>query len=125
MRRMIAGFTLSILVLAMISSSAWAQEGDHFVLEGLHLIAWEDVPDGRPSHVGPVSSAILMAWHAAHGHPRLLPDMTHDGRIDEGDTVMLAQAFAEAMASDDDDGVYVRRSWTFSPRMWGRGFRTS
>lgn len=105
MRRVVVVLALVGLALVTLVPGAWAQEG-HFVLEELHLISWQSLPEGHPSHTSAVSSAVLMAWHAEHGYPHLLPDLTGDGRRDGDDTVLLAQQFAEAMAPDHRNGVY-------------------
>ena len=86
---------LSCVLLASIAAIAVASEP--FVLEELHLIHWEDIPEGKPSYTGPVSAAILMAWYAEHGYPLLLSDLNGDGRINEEDTLLLARDFGEAM----------------------------
>ena len=106
MRRVVVVLALTVLVPATLVPIAWAQTAGHFALEDLHLISWEYLPHGHPSHVGAVSSAIVVAWHASHGYPRLLPDLSGDSRIDEDDTVLLAQQFAEVMAPDHRDGVH-------------------
>ena len=96
MRRSIA--LVSFVVLLALPLAGHAQEP--FVLEALHLIHWEQVPDGRPSYTGPVSAAILMAWYAGRGYPELLPDLNHDGRIDPEDTILLARDFGEEMQAN-------------------------
>ncbi|MFC2095279.1 CARDB domain-containing protein [Candidatus Bipolaricaulota bacterium] len=106
MRRAIRGLVAVLVVFSMFVFVAWAQNDVHFALEELHLISWEYLPEGHPSHTGPVSTAIVMAWHAARGYPLLLPDLNHDGRINEDDTVLLAQEFAEEMAADLHPVVY-------------------
>jgi|GEM_PF-3463850 hypothetical protein len=90
--------TKLFLACAVLTSLAIAAMGiEPFALEDLHLIHWEDVPNGRPSYTGPVSAAILMAWYAEHGYPELLPDLNHDGQINEEDTLLLARDFGEEM----------------------------
>ena len=94
---------LNALFLAcavLVSVAILAAGNEPFTLEELHLIHWEDVPEGRPSYTGPVSAAILMAWYAEHGYPELLPDLNEDGRIDEEDTILLARDFGEEMGSN-------------------------
>jgi len=93
MRRCIA--LISIVCLLSIVIAGVAQEP--FALEELHLVRWEQVPEGKPSHTGPVSAAVLMAWYAEHGYPALLPDLNGDGRIDEEDTILLSRDFGEEM----------------------------
>ena len=90
------------LVLAgcLLLVSLGAVAAEPFVLEELHLVHWEQVPDGRPSFTGPVSAAVLMAWYAEHGYPALLPDLNGDGRTDEEDTILLARDFADAMGGN-------------------------
>ncbi|MFC2079802.1 hypothetical protein ACFLSZ_07455, partial [Candidatus Bipolaricaulota bacterium] len=92
------------LACALLVSVAILVTGSEpFALEELHLIQWEDVPEGKPSYTGPVSAAILMAWYAAHGYPELLPDLNGDGRIDQGDTIQLAREFADQMGAGTID----------------------
>jgi CARDB len=90
--------TTLFLTCVVLTSLAIAAMGiEPFALEDLHLIHWEDVPNGRPSYTGPVSAAILMAWYAEHGYPELLPDLNHDGQVNEEDTLLLARDFGEEM----------------------------
>ncbi|MBU0595938.1 hypothetical protein KJ567_04560, partial [Candidatus Bipolaricaulota bacterium] len=96
MRRSIA--LISVVFLLATALAGLGQEP--FALEELHLIRWEQVPEGRPSYTGPVSAAILMAWYAEHGYPKLLPDLSHDGRIDEQDAILLARGFGDEMGAD-------------------------
>ena len=86
---------LAALLVFLAAFMTWGAEP--FVLEELHLVHWEQVPEGRPSFTGPVSAAVLMAWHAEHGYPDLLPDLNGDGRTDEEDTILLARDFGEEM----------------------------
>ena len=88
---------LSLVCVALMSVAVLAAASEPFVLEELHLIHWEDIPEGRPSYTGPVSAAILMSWYAEHGYPLLLPDLNHDGQINEEDTRLLARDFGEEM----------------------------
>ena len=97
MRRMI----LLVAALILVASAVAAAADEFLELEGLHLLAWEDLPEGTPALAGPLSSAVLMAWHADNGYPRLLPDLNGDGRIDEADTVELAIEFADQMIRFD------------------------
>jgi len=89
---------LAALLVFLAAFMTWGAEP--FVLEELHLVHWEQVPEGRPSFTGPVSAAVLMAWHAEHGYPDLLPDLNGDGRTDEEDTILLARDFGEEMGGD-------------------------
>ncbi|MCK5827973.1 hypothetical protein KAH43_05540 [Candidatus Bipolaricaulota bacterium] len=107
MRQKIVALGLFILVVGASSFNGWTQGAEHFALEDVHLVSWDDLPEGYPSHTGPVSAAIIMAWHASHGYPQLLPDLNQDGSIDEDDTVLLAQEFTEQMVPDTVDGIYA------------------
>ena len=90
--------TIVLLACAVLTSLAIVTMGvEPFALEDLHLIHWEQVPDGRPSYTGPVSAAVLMAWYAEHGYPELLPDLNQDGQTNEEDTLLLARDFGEEM----------------------------
>ncbi len=84
-----------VLLVSLVAAGA-----EPLVLDELHLIHWEQVPGGSPSFTGPVSAAVLMAWHAEHGYPALLPDLNGDGRTDEEDTILLARDFGEEMGCD-------------------------
>ena len=106
MKRPVVIFSLLALCLGTLGPGGWAWDDDYVALEELHLISWEYLPHGHPSHTGPVSAAVLMAWYAMDGYPRLLPELNDDGRVDEDDTVLLAQELAEAMAADDREGIY-------------------
>ena len=97
MRRI--GLLTVILTLSLFAVVATGQE--FLELETLHLIAWEDIPGGELTYAGPLSAAILMAWHAETGYPRLLEDLNGDGHIDEADTIELALEFAEPMGAHD------------------------
>jgi len=85
---------VSLLALC-IAIPVWGQQ--MMELSELHLVSWEAVPGATPEATGPVSAAILMAWHAEHGYARLLPDLNGDGRLDREDTVKLAARFLEPM----------------------------
>ena len=100
MRRIIVG---ALAVLLSFGLATGARE--HFELEELHLLSWEDVPEAGPNHLAPVSAAILMAWTAEQGYRELLPDLTGDGRIDEADTARLATGFGEPMRAHEPPGV--------------------
>ena len=97
MRRLAAA--VLVIVLAFFAS-VWAQP--ILELEDLHLVAVEEVPQAGYHALGSVSGAILMAWHAEHGYPRLLPDLNGDGRIDREDTIDLAIQFIEPMRAHED-----------------------
>ena len=105
MKRSVAIFSLIAFCLGILGHAGWAWDDDYVALEELHLISWEYLPHGHPSHTGPVSAAVLMAWYAMHGYARLLPDLSGDGRVDEDDTVLLAQELAEVMAAGDREGI--------------------
>jgi len=90
---------LSMIAVALLAIGAVGQEA--IELHDLHLVAWEDVPGGNPDYAGPLSAAILMAWHGDHGYRELLGDRNGDGRIDEQDTIELAQEFADPMGSHE------------------------
>jgi len=83
----------------LVSIAILATAAEPFVLEELHLIHWEELPEGKPSYTGPVSAAVLMAWYADHGYPELLPDLNSDGHVDENDTRLLAHDFGELMGT--------------------------
>ena len=100
MRRIIA-VTLTVLFTLVLA----IQAQEHFALEDLHLLSWENVPDAGPNHLAPLSAAILMAWTAEHGYPELLPDLNGDGLLDEADTALLARAFGEPMRAHEPLGV--------------------
>ncbi len=104
MRQLILTVLITIMSVCILSEKG--QCSDYFALEDLHLISWEHLPYGHPTHTGPVSTAVLMAWYATHGYPQLLSDLNYDGEISEDDTVLLAQQFAEEMAADDREGVF-------------------
>jgi len=89
---------LSVLAAALLCVAAFGQ--GEIVLHDLHLVAVDDIPGGSSTYDGPVSAAILMAWHAEHGYSQLLPDLNGDGRIDEQDTIELAIQFADPMRAD-------------------------
>ncbi|MCK5247211.1 hypothetical protein KAR02_09945, partial [Candidatus Bipolaricaulota bacterium] len=89
--------------MLLASAAILATGNEPFVLDELHLIHWEDVPEGKPSYTGPVSAAVLMAWYAEHGYPELLPDLNEDGRIDEEDTILLAREFGDQMGAGTID----------------------
>jgi len=91
---------LFLACAVVISLAITAGGSEPVALEELHLIHWEQIPDGRPSCTGPVSASILMAWYAEHGYPELLPDLNGDGRINEEDTLLLARDFADEMGGD-------------------------
>ena len=95
--------TLFLVSVLLVSVAVLATASEPFALDELHLIHWEDVPEGRPSYTGPVSAAVLMAWYAEHGYPELLPDLNSDGRIDEEDTILLAREFGEQMGGTTID----------------------
>lgn len=88
---------LVALCVLLCSPVLSAFSSESIELEGLHLVAWEDVPGGTPAFTGPVSAAILMAWHAEHGYSRLLGDLNGNGRLDEPDTIALSIQFADSM----------------------------
>ncbi len=88
------------LLMVFMLLALGAVGAEPFALDALHLIHWEQIPEGRPSDSGPVSAAVLMAWYAEHGYPELLPDLNEDGRVDEEDTRWLARELGDAMGSD-------------------------
>ena len=100
MRRIIA-----VALIVVLAFGLAAAPQDHFALEDLHLVSWEDVPDAGPNHLAPISVAILMAWTAELGYPELLPDLTGDGRVDEADTMLLARDLGQAMRTHVPEGV--------------------
>mgnify|MGYP000538385196 CR=1 FL=1 len=59
---------------------------------------WSTKTDTPIVWPGPVSAAVLMAWYAERGYSELLPDLNHDGRIDERDTLLLARDFGDFQA---------------------------
>jgi len=94
--------TILVAVCVLLCAPALtAFSNESIELEGLHLVAWEDVPGGTPTFTGPVSAAILMAWHAEHGYSRLLGDLNGNGCVDEPDTVALSTQFADSMRARD------------------------
>jgi hypothetical protein len=93
-RTVLLAVGLGLLLVPLLASGQESVE-----LDGIHLVAWEDIPGASPRFAAPVSAAILMAWHAAHGYPQLLPDLNGDGRVDEADTIELARQFAEPMGA--------------------------
>ncbi len=92
---------IALSMIAAIALSLCAMGQESVELRDLHLVSWEEIPRGRPSFMGPVSAAILMAWHADHGYRDLLPDMNKDGHIDERDTIVLAESFAPPMGGHE------------------------
>ncbi len=87
--------TVGLVILLLLPLAAVGQGS--IELSDLHLLSWEEVPAAGPEATGAVASAILMAWHATHGYPLLLPDLTGDGRADREDTLRLAEEFLDPM----------------------------
>ena len=88
----------SVVVLLLALMISVPLLGQHVLeLEELHLASWENIPGAGPDATGPVSGAIVIAWHAEHGYARLLPDLNGDGRVDREDTIELGARFLEPM----------------------------
>jgi len=98
------GWVLCVVgVLLGISAQAWAPhehlfDRDYFEVVDLQLVSFAAM-GGTEAQSGPVSAAIVLAWHADRGYRALLGDRNHDGVVDEEDTELLAYELALEMNS--------------------------
>ena len=107
----VLSYVVCVLLVGLISI---AGHGVRYAVEDLQLISWQSMSTWSPMWSAPIEGATICAWFAERGYPQLVPDLTGDGRVDEADTIEVADILGRVfMLTAENDGT------TDSALVWG------